>query len=228
MNVPDFEDLFPSTLEGTRYAMWGYSGGSVASTFAAERQASYAPELGFAGVVIGGLVPNVSDILSDPGSSVASLLPAALLGGESALQDHTSSPFPLPTDFYVFYSSSFLFLFDPTAFITVPPNQSPFSNLFSPFLSAVTSQYPEARAFLLSQLKTSGPYNATGFLAALHLNVNEGLVGFTGQNLNEYFVDGFGAYRRRARDGRRPRKQWIPRISQDPTDASLRLQGHPR
>ncbi|KAI3328881.1 LIP-domain-containing protein [Xylariaceae sp. AK1471] len=119
-------DPFPSTLENTRYAMWGYSGGSIASTFAAELQASYAPELDFAGMAIGGLIPNISAVLS--------VFPTPLLG--------------------------------------------------------LTSQYPEARKFLLSQLKIEGPYNATGFLAALHLDVNKGVLRYLGQDLNEYFVDG--------------------------------------
>ncbi|KAI0452779.1 lipase [Xylaria acuta] len=130
-------DPFPSTLEETRYATWGYSGGSVASTLAAELQASYAQELDFADAAIGGLVPNATTAFSDPRSVVASLIPAGLLG--------------------------------------------------------LTSQYPEAREFLLGQLKTEGPYNATGFLAALNLNVDEGLAHYAGQDLNEYFVDGLGA-----------------------------------
>ncbi|KAI0187413.1 lipase 1 precursor [Xylaria flabelliformis] len=130
-------DPFPSTLEETRYAMWGYSGGSIASTFAAELQASYAQELDFAGAAIGGLVPNVTTIFSDPTSIVSGLIPAGLLG--------------------------------------------------------LTSQYPEAREFLLSQLKTEGPYNITGFLATLHLNVDEALVHYTGQNFDEYFVNGLDA-----------------------------------
>ncbi|KAI0442230.1 LIP-domain-containing protein [Xylaria telfairii] len=130
-------DPFPSTLENTRYAMWGYSGGSIASTFAAELQASYAQELDFAAAAIGGLVPNVTAIFSDPKSVVSGLIPAGLLG--------------------------------------------------------LTSQYPEARKFLLSQLKTEGPYNATGFLATLHLNIDEELLHYTGEDLGEYFVDGLGA-----------------------------------
>ncbi|KAI1756511.1 LIP-domain-containing protein [Xylaria castorea] len=130
-------DPFPSTLENTRYAMWGYSGGSIASTFAAELQASYAQELDFAGAAIGGLVPNVTTVFSDTESVVASLIPAGLLG--------------------------------------------------------LTSQYPEAREFLLSLLKADGPYNVTGFLEALHLNVDEGLVHYAGQDLDEYFVDGLDA-----------------------------------
>lgn len=46
-----------------RYAMWGYSGGSVATEFAAELSVQYAPELDFAGAVLGGVVPNITGVL---------------------------------------------------------------------------------------------------------------------------------------------------------------------
>ena len=62
-----------------RYALWGYSGGAVASEFAAELQVRYAPELQFAGVAIGGLTPNISSIrdLVD-GTLLAGLTPSWL------------------------------------------------------------------------------------------------------------------------------------------------------
>ncbi|KAL5354934.1 secretory lipase-domain-containing protein [Aspergillus floccosus] len=46
-----------------RYALWGYSGGALASAWAAELQPTYAPELDFAGIALGGLTPNVSSVL---------------------------------------------------------------------------------------------------------------------------------------------------------------------
>ncbi|CEJ57649.1 hypothetical protein PMG11_06335 [Penicillium brasilianum] len=46
-----------------RYALWGYSGGALASTWAAELQSSYAPELNFAGVAVGGTTPNITSVL---------------------------------------------------------------------------------------------------------------------------------------------------------------------
>lgn len=46
-----------------RYAMWGYSGGSLASEWAAELQVQYAPELSFSGAALGGLTPNVTSVL---------------------------------------------------------------------------------------------------------------------------------------------------------------------
>lgn len=46
-----------------RYALYGYSGGAFASEWAAELQPSYAPELQFSGMAIGGLVANVSELI---------------------------------------------------------------------------------------------------------------------------------------------------------------------
>lgn len=42
--------------------MWGYSGGALASEFAAELQAGYAPEIPFVGAAIGGLTPNIPSV----------------------------------------------------------------------------------------------------------------------------------------------------------------------
>ncbi|KAK1057611.1 hypothetical protein LTR74_014057 [Friedmanniomyces endolithicus] len=105
VNIPDFESHTASfgvgvteghaTLDSVRailttgfdlatdarYALWGYSGGSIASEWAAELQAQYAPELSFAGAAIGGTVPNATTILTGaPGQWWAGLLPEALLG----------------------------------------------------------------------------------------------------------------------------------------------------
>ncbi|KAI2628727.1 lipase 1 [Hypoxylon sp. NC1633] len=56
-------DLFslPSSPDRLKYAMWGYSGGSLASEKAAELQVQYAPELaaGFVGAALGGLVSDI-------------------------------------------------------------------------------------------------------------------------------------------------------------------------
>ncbi|KAI1389069.1 lipase 1 [Hypoxylon trugodes] len=51
----------PSNADKLKYAMWGYSGGSLASEKAAELQVQYAPELatGFVGAAVGGLVSNL-------------------------------------------------------------------------------------------------------------------------------------------------------------------------
>lgn len=46
-----------------RYAMWGYSGGALASEWAAELQVQYAPGMSFSGAAIGGLTPNVTSVL---------------------------------------------------------------------------------------------------------------------------------------------------------------------
>lgn len=44
-------------------SMWGYSGGSLASGWAAELAERYAPELKFAGVALGGTVPNITSVI---------------------------------------------------------------------------------------------------------------------------------------------------------------------
>jgi hypothetical protein len=54
----------------------------------------------------------------------------------------------------------------------------------------LASQHPEAYAFLISQLKTDGPYNRTGFLAARNYTLNEAIVAYSRQNISEYFVNG--------------------------------------
>lgn len=56
---------------GTRYAMWGYSGGALASEWAAELQVQYASELDFAGAALGGLTPNITSVLSAVSGTVS-------------------------------------------------------------------------------------------------------------------------------------------------------------
>ncbi|KAJ8121161.1 hypothetical protein O1611_g10173 [Lasiodiplodia mahajangana] len=117
--------------------MWGYSGGAIASTFAAELQASYASELSFAGAAVGGIVPDLTEVFRKPISNVSAAIPAGLLG--------------------------------------------------------VTAQYPSAREYLISQLKTTGPYNATGFLRALNFTAPQSQEYYGFQNISEYFVSGLEA-----------------------------------
>lgn len=109
LNVPDFEGPHASfglgaqaghaTLDSVRavlssgllprevpvkYAMWGYSGGSIASQWAAELQKSYAPEMSFAGVALGGIAPDlISTVDNITGSPYAGLIPSLLLGSTS-------------------------------------------------------------------------------------------------------------------------------------------------
>jgi hypothetical protein len=44
---------------GAPLAMWGYSGGSLASVLAAQLQPRYAPDLRLSGIALGGLVPDI-------------------------------------------------------------------------------------------------------------------------------------------------------------------------
>lgn len=61
LNAADLYDL----PDDPSYAVWGYSGGALASEWAAELQLDYAPDLSFAGAALGGLTPNVTTVLED-------------------------------------------------------------------------------------------------------------------------------------------------------------------
>lgn len=74
---------FSNISRHARAAMWGYSGGALASEWAAEFIASYALELTWqiVGVAAGGLTPNVSSVILtvNKGASAA-LIPIGLNG----------------------------------------------------------------------------------------------------------------------------------------------------
>jgi hypothetical protein len=159
VNVPDYEGPLASFTAGVqsghatldsvravlsseyglsseaRYAMWGYSGGALASEWAAELQVQYAPELEFSGAALGGLTPNITSVLySVSGSIYVGLVPSGLLG--------------------------------------------------------LASQYPDFDQSLLQALNPSGPYNKTGFLAALDLSQVETFEFYGDENIFDYFIDG--------------------------------------
>lgn len=61
--------------------MWGYSGGSLASLWAAELQPTYAPELKIAGAAVGGTVPNITTVVTSiNGKANAGLIPPGVIG----------------------------------------------------------------------------------------------------------------------------------------------------
>ncbi|KAF4971329.1 hypothetical protein FZEAL_9879 [Fusarium zealandicum] len=129
-------------LTAPRVALWGYSGGALASEWASELAVQYAPELTgtIKGAVLGGLTPNVTSVLNNiSGKDSAGLAPSAILG--------------------------------------------------------ITSQYPEVQKWLISQLKTEGPYNKTGFLAARHLTVAEAGATYAGVDIPKYFKKGAATFR---------------------------------
>ncbi|CZR51588.1 related to lipase 1 [Phialocephala subalpina] len=118
-----------------RAALWGYSGGAMATEFAAELAGSYTPDLKLAGVVEGGTAPNITTVgkLMN-GKDTAGLLVAGLVG--------------------------------------------------------ITSQHTEARQYILSRLKNSGPYNITGFLNATNMSGVQALVNYMYQDVYKYFLGG--------------------------------------
>ncbi|WP_431971194.1 lipase family protein [Nocardia sp. bgisy134] len=66
----------PIGLDGanTPVALWGYSGGGMATGWAAEMQPSYAPELNLKGAALGAPVSDVESLLHVNGSMFASLI----------------------------------------------------------------------------------------------------------------------------------------------------------
>ncbi|PTB41913.1 hypothetical protein M441DRAFT_138247 [Trichoderma asperellum CBS 433.97] len=61
--------------------LWGYSGGGLASAFAAELQPSYAPELKILGAAAGGIVPNITAVITEVNNKPNSwLIPAGIMG----------------------------------------------------------------------------------------------------------------------------------------------------
>jgi hypothetical protein len=61
--------------------MWGYSGGSLATGFAAELQPTYAPELKIAGAALGGTVPQILPVLLAVNKGLfVGLVPAGIMG----------------------------------------------------------------------------------------------------------------------------------------------------
>jgi hypothetical protein len=73
--------------------MWGYSGGALASEWAMELQASYAPELKFVGAAIGGVTPDVQNTYGSINHGpFAGIDPAALIGMGKAFPNSVDEP----------------------------------------------------------------------------------------------------------------------------------------
>lgn len=69
----------------TPIALWGYSGGSVASTEAGLFQSTYAPELKLAGIAIGGLVADLEPTVEDfERAGLGGAIPVGLIGLQRA------------------------------------------------------------------------------------------------------------------------------------------------
>ncbi|KAJ3497058.1 hypothetical protein NLG97_g2190 [Lecanicillium saksenae] len=68
-------------IQDPRITMWGYSGGAIATNWAAELQPTYAPELMIAGAAVGGTVPDFRSALKRVnGDLFAGFVPPAILG----------------------------------------------------------------------------------------------------------------------------------------------------
>ncbi|KUI55674.1 Lipase 1 [Cytospora mali] len=84
LNAADLYGLSSDSL----YAMWGYSGGALATEWASELQLDYASDLSFAGAAMGGLTPNVTSVLLSINEKIsAGLAPPAIIGLTSQWPD---------------------------------------------------------------------------------------------------------------------------------------------
>ncbi|KAL4886809.1 secretory lipase-domain-containing protein [Aspergillus karnatakaensis] len=72
---------FTGISKNANVALWGYSGGSLASGFAAELQPTYAPELNLAGAALGGTVPKILPVIEASNKGLfTGLIPAGVQG----------------------------------------------------------------------------------------------------------------------------------------------------
>jgi hypothetical protein len=118
-----------------KVGLWGYSGGALATCFAAELAAVYSPKLQLAGAVYGGTSPNLTTVGQRMNAKdTAGLLIAGIVG--------------------------------------------------------LTSQYPDARDYLVSKMHTNGTYNATRFLSAENMSAWQALQYFMYDDAYKYFVNG--------------------------------------
>ncbi|KAL2153474.1 hypothetical protein VTH82DRAFT_4629 [Thermothelomyces myriococcoides] len=116
-----------------RVALWGYSGGALASEWAAELTEEYATKLPIAGVALGGVTPNVTSVTGYLNRKEgAGLIPQGLLG--------------------------------------------------------ISTQHPDARAWLLSRLK---PALRDIFLSATKMTATQSILAFQYQDIFSYFIGGY-------------------------------------
>ncbi|KAH6632139.1 secretory lipase-domain-containing protein [Chaetomium tenue] len=72
---------FGLLVEVARVGLWGYSGGALATEWAAELAVQYAPRLRVSGIALGGLTPNVTSVTEFlNGREGAGLIPQGLMG----------------------------------------------------------------------------------------------------------------------------------------------------
>jgi hypothetical protein len=58
----------------------------------------------------------------------------------------------------------------------------------------LASQFPAAYDFLMQQLKTSGPFNNTAFVAAKNMTLGQTIETFANQDIYAYFTNGSAAF----------------------------------
>ncbi|KIL87494.1 hypothetical protein FAVG1_09200 [Fusarium avenaceum] len=115
-----------------RTAIWGYSGGSIATFAATELHSSYAPDVNIDGAALGGVVEDISADLDKV-------------------------------------------------------NKSPLAGTMIALLLGITSQYPEARAYLESRLVED---TKDEFMSVLYTEVTQAVKHFAGKDIYSFFQNG--------------------------------------
>jgi hypothetical protein len=142
----------------SRYALWGYSGGSIATEWAAELQVQYAPEMTFAGVAAGGTIPNVTNLFFlVSGTPYAGLLPSSFVGVTTQ------------------YPDAYQYLLDELK------DSGPYNE--TTFLSVKNANSQEANVIFLDQDITNYFTSGAAFFSApliKHIINNDGISGYHG------------------------------------------------
>jgi hypothetical protein len=133
------------------YQMWGYSGGALASEWAAELQPSYAPELNFIGTAIGGVTPTVLSVIKTINNQSSAGLVAAGLNG-------------LTNGFPVFHDLLHAHLIPSTADDFLRPQSQCLDDDESQFALQDIFSYFDIGEQLLSEPVTQSVLNVTGVM----------------------------------------------------------------
>ena len=65
------------------------------------------------------------------------------------------------------------------------------TNIGQGFILGISNQFPAVSDWVTSHLKESGPFNKTGFLATLKMDVVEAFQSYAFQDISQYFKNGF-------------------------------------
>ncbi|KAI4598701.1 hypothetical protein KJ359_002593 [Pestalotiopsis sp. 9143b] len=129
-------DLELPGIPDAKNVLWGYSGGALASEWAAELQETYAPELEVSGVAIGGLTPDVFNVFNTVTKTYsAGLIPPGVIGLVSQFPDAQEFVFGRLKTTGKYTKDKFLSVQNLTLDVEAP--QFAFQNIYDYFVGGV-------------------------------------------------------------------------------------------